>query len=48
MYYEVVCTKSYLDVGLLLVENEGIHKRVKSVTTRFSTKTEYGGVEVFF
>lgn len=47
MYYEVVCTKSYLDIGLLLVEHKGVPKRVKSATTKFSTKTEYGYVECF-
>ena len=46
MLYEVVCTKSYLDVGLLLEANsEQKPKRVLARATTYGSDTEYGGVE---
>lgn len=45
MKYEVVCTKRYLDVGLLLERNKKIKpKRVLARATTYSNG-EYGGVE---
>lgn len=48
MVYEVVCTKSYLDIGLLVEKNP---KRVLGRASTFGNKTkygvgEYGGVEL--
>ena len=39
MVYEVVCTKSYLDIGLLVEKNP---KRVLGRASTFGGKTEYG------
>ena len=39
MVYEVVCTKSYLDIGLLVEKNP---KRVLGRASTFGSKTEYG------
>lgn len=47
MRYEVVCTKSYLDIGLLISENA--HSKPRRVLARHSTYSkdgrEYGGVQ---
>lgn len=46
MVYEVVCTKNYLDVGLLIEKT--YHSKPKRVLARASTYSsdhEYGGVE---
>lgn len=47
MYYEVVCTRNYLDIGLLLKECNGVPKRVKARTTSLRQNAEFGGVELF-
>ena len=39
MVYEVVCTKSYLDIGLLVEKNP---KRVLGRASTFGNKTKYG------
>ena len=47
MVYEVVCTQSYLDVGLLIEKNhESKPKRVLSRASLYGSDTEYGGVEI--
>jgi hypothetical protein len=44
--YEVVCTKRYLDVGLLITKNhKSKPKRVFARAGTYSKDTEYGGVE---
>ena len=46
MVYEVVCTKSYLDVGLCIEKNNKSEpKRVLSRAAYYGSDTEYGGVE---
>lgn len=46
MVYEVVCTKSYLDVGLLIEKNnKSKPKRVLARASGYSNDNEYGGVE---
>lgn len=46
MVYEVVCTKSYLDVGLLIEKNyKSKPKRVLARASTYSNEPEYGGVE---
>lgn len=47
MVYEVVCTKSYLDVGLLIEKYKSKPKRVLSRASTYSSnpEPEYGGVE---
>ena len=46
MVYEVVCTKSYLDVGLLIEVNDKLKpKRVLARASTYGNDTEYGGVE---
>ena len=46
MKYEVVCTKSYLDVGLLIEKNsKSKPKRVLAMSTDYNHDAEYGGVE---
>lgn len=48
MVYEVVCTKGYLDVGLLIEKNDKLKpKRVLSRASTYSSnpEPEYGGVE---
>ena len=48
MVYEVVCTKNYLDVGLLIEKNYKLKpKRVLARASAYSSKPEpeYGGVE---
>lgn len=47
MVYEVVCTQSYLDVGLLIEKShESKPKRVLARASYYGSDTEYGGVEV--
>lgn len=48
MVYEIVCTESYLDVGLCILENEDFKpKRVLSRMFSYSSApSEYGGVEL--
>ena len=48
MVYEVVCTKSYLDIGLLIEKNDELKpKRVLARALAYSSdpEPEYGGVE---
>lgn len=46
MKYEVVCTKNYLDVGLLIEKNsKSKPKRVLARSTDYNHDSEYGGVE---
>ena len=46
MKYEIVCTKSYLDIGLLIETNNELKpKRVLARASTYSTDSEYGGVE---
>ena len=43
--YEVVCTKHYLDIGLLIeVDSNNKPKRVRARSTTYSPKGEYGGI----
>ena len=47
MVYEVVCTESYLDIGLLIEENDKLKpKRVLARASAYSSEPEYGGVEI--
>lgn len=47
MKYEVVCTQSYLDVGLLIETNNKFEpKRVLARASTYSSDREYGGVEM--
>lgn len=47
MKYEVVCTQSYLDVGLLIELNKDQKpKRVLARASTYGTDIEYGGVEI--
>ena len=47
MKYEVVCTPSYFDVGLLIeTNNKRKPKRVLARASFYGSETEYGGVEV--
>lgn len=48
MKYEVVCTKNYLDIGLLIEKNDKLKpKRVLARASAYSSdpEPEYGGVE---
>lgn len=46
MKYEVVCTESYLDVGLLIEKTDKRKpKRVLARSSVYSNESEYGGVE---
>ena len=46
MMYEVVCTKSYLDVGLLIATNRNLKpRRVLARSSTYSSEPEYGGVD---
>lgn len=46
MKYEVVCTQGYLDVGLLIERNDKFKpKRVLARASKYSSDSEYGGVE---
>lgn len=46
MLYEVVCTESYLDVGLLIETNSEFKpKRVLGRASTYRNDSEYGGVE---
>ena len=45
MIHEVVCTKNYLDVGLLIdVDDQFKPKRVLAGASTYGSDTEYGGV----
>ena len=45
MIHEVVCTKNYLDVGLLIdVDDQFKPKRVLARASTYGSDTEYGGV----
>jgi len=46
MVYEVVCTKNYLDVGLLVERNHELKpKRVLARASTYGSDRQYGGVE---
>lgn len=45
MVYEVVCTKNYLDVGLLVEGDKSNPKKVLARATEFEDNLVYGGVE---
>ena len=46
MMYEVVCTQSYLDVGLLIATNRNLEpRRVLARSSTYSSEPEYGGVD---